>query len=191
MPTQATTATRTKVQSLTRFNIIELAKLDGWTTAGTYAIFAGPVNKASQSVEAALRDAMTAHGGRSTQYRSLIAVKNKLRGHLVDGGHRHVMELGGDRSGGIIGKTPVKQGKSAPAKVADGTKKSKAAPIRNARVADPLWSVTQAAVEKDPNTTMTSLWVDACIDYCKRNGIPIPTGTPSVVGEQPLFGDDK
>lgn len=189
MPTQATPTTRTRVQSLTRFNIIELAKLDGWTTAGTYAIFAGPANKASQSVEAALRDAMAAHGGRSTQYRSLIAVKNKLHAHL-NGGHKHVMDLGVDRSE-IIGKTPVKQGESAPAKVANGTKKSKAAPLRNARIRPQLWDPVLAAVEKDPHTTMTSLWVDACIDYAKRNGIPIPAETPSVVGEQPLFGDDK
>lgn len=173
---------RTKVDGLTPHNRRELAKLDtdGWTVAGTYAIFRGTARQAAQSVEAGLRDAITAHGGRSAEYRSLIAVKNKLGRYLADGNELKVTELQG------------RQPKAPKPKADKGSQpkqtsyRSGEATIRNVRVPDSVWEAAKSIAELR-HETLSAVMVAALRQYAAAGGAD-PDRAPQVRGQEPLLG---
>lgn len=90
-----------RVDGLTPANSRELAKVPGWIVQATYGctyVDSGPaiadqlgaIGWAQQTVQAHMDTVRAQLGGKSSEYSSLIAVRNKLRDAQTPNGHRKV-----------------------------------------------------------------------------------------------------
>jgi hypothetical protein len=78
-PVAAKPATTTKLTGLTWHNIDVLSGITGWSVTKTTAVYGGAPTAALATVQHHMDHVRAAEGGRAHGYKSLIAVRNKLK----------------------------------------------------------------------------------------------------------------